>query len=393
MPVPSRVFLLILTLVLTSPAFAFETGRIDLLSRKPDGSQFEAVFDQVFAANGRTVYLSVQEQQSYYGWLLDLVSGEQSTIPRRSSLPDLGGDGAQLYSELGALDILDTNNMIDIYRFAPSPELVSLGDEGQVGDNHAAKMNSDLSGQRILFKSASTNLVDGTVTSGQQLHLRNLTTATTTWLNRTEGGCPATVYAGAIDPTGEHVAIINTSRNTVYIWHEATTHCSILLIQGAIPFNISTVELSRNARYALISGATSRGQALWIETETLLTRDPCVTPVGESRDCQDLRLSQDGRYVAFVSSQADLVVDDTNEAGDVFVTDMFANQTVIASRPLVGAQELGKSSSYPTRWGVDNTFLFFSNSNTLVPGDTNNHRDSFRWFPDAVTTQGFDTVD
>lgn len=393
MPVPPRLFPLILILFLAGPTHAVETGRIELVSRKPDGSQFEAVFDQVFAANGRTVYLSVQEKQTYLGWLLDLVTGEQSAIPRRSSLPSLGGDGAQLYSEFESFDIRDTNNMIDIYRFAPSPELISLGDVGQVGDNHATKMNSDLSGLRIVFKSASTNLVDGTVTSGQQLYLRNLATATTTWLNRTEGGCPATVYAGAIDPVGEHVAVINANRNTVYVWNEATTHCSILPIQGAIAFNISTVELSRNARYVLISGASSRGQALWIETATLLTRDPCVSSAGKSRDCQDLRLSQDGRYVAFVSSQADLVDNDTNEASDVFVRDMFTNQTVIASRPLVGAQELGKPSSYPTHWGVDNTILFFSSSNTLVPGDTNNDWDSFRWFPDAITTHGFDTVD
>jgi Tol biopolymer transport system component len=87
-------------------------------------------------------------------------------------------------------------------------------------------------------------------------------------------------------------------------------------------------------------------------------------------------ISGDGRFVAFSSPASNLVPDDTNNAGDVFVHDVLTGRTVLVSASTTGRQGDGHSlQGVLSRDG--NLVVFSSLATNLVPGDTNGFSDVF----------------
>jgi Tol biopolymer transport system component len=100
-------------------------------------------------------------------------------------------------------------------------------------------------------------------------------------------------------------------------------------------------------------------------------------------------ISDDGRYVAFDSPSSDLVADDTNEAGDVFVRDLVEDTTTRVSVSSDGSQGewtptedpdvryVRGNSHTPDISGDGALVAFVSIADTLVEGDTNDANDVF----------------
>jgi hypothetical protein len=88
-------------------------------------------------------------------------------------------------------------------------------------------------------------------------------------------------------------------------------------------------------------------------------------------------LSADGRYVAFISSAANLVAGDTGSLSDVFVHDRQTGQTERASIASGGAQADGDSLGTPAISADGRFVAFMSNASNLVASDTNNVADVF----------------
>lgn len=125
-----------------------------------------------------------------------------------------------------------------------------------------------------------------------------------------------------------------------------------LIVDGAARAQVPTIELvSVNSNGALSFGGNS-GQ-------------PDITP--------------DGRFVAFTSFAADLVVGDTNADWDVFVRDRNAGTTERVSVSTSGAQASG-GTPWASRPAIsdDGRFVAFDTyASSLVAGDNNNHLDVF----------------
>jgi Tol biopolymer transport system component len=102
-----------------------------------------------------------------------------------------------------------------------------------------------------------------------------------------------------------------------------------------------------------------------------------MTPAGTSGNggSRGSTLTPDGRYVAFVSAATNLVPNDTNGIPDVFVRDMQAGSTTLASTGAVNAQGIGTilmSSSEGPEMTPDGRYVaFLSSATNLVPGLTN----------------------
>lgn len=88
------------------------------------------------------------------------------------------------------------------------------------------------------------------------------------------------------------------------------------------------------------------------------------------------RISGDGRYVAFSSEASNLVAADGNGASDVFVRDRVAGTTERASIATGGAEAHGESVT-PSISADGRYATFTSLASDLVPGDDNNDRDVF----------------
>jgi len=87
-------------------------------------------------------------------------------------------------------------------------------------------------------------------------------------------------------------------------------------------------------------------------------------------------ISADGRYVAFESFADNLVPGDSNADSDVFVRDRQLGTTELATVDSNGTPG-NNSSGHPTISPDGRYVTFYSYSNNLVPGDTNQYSDIF----------------
>ena len=87
-------------------------------------------------------------------------------------------------------------------------------------------------------------------------------------------------------------------------------------------------------------------------------------------------ISSDGRYVAFESDAANLVVGDTLGFSDVFVHDRQTGATTRVSVDLAGVEDTGDSNN-PSISADGSSVTFQSDADDLVAGDTNFAPDIF----------------
>jgi Tol biopolymer transport system component len=91
-------------------------------------------------------------------------------------------------------------------------------------------------------------------------------------------------------------------------------------------------------------------------------------------------LSADGRFVAYSSFASNLVDDDTNGQGDIFVKDRRTGRNVRINVRTVGQTQLqctGGFSSDPHISATGRFVIYASTCTDLVPGDTNLRTDVF----------------
>lgn len=97
---------------------------------------------------------------------------------------------------------------------------------------------------------------------------------------------------------------------------------------------------------------------------------------GGNGDSIPADLSTNGRYAVFASSASDLVLGDTNNATDVFVRDLVNGTTTLVSAGTNGIAGNGPSRS-PAMTPDGRYVAFVSEANDLVPGDSNQIADVF----------------
>ena len=114
------------------------------------------------------------------------------------------------------------------------------------------------------------------------------------------------------------------------------------------------------------------------DLETGLTEHVSVGADGGPGNGKSLypAISGDGRYVAFQSSASNLVAGDTNRRNDIFVRDMLTGQTERVSISTEGTQGNG-NSTYPDLSDDGRFIIFISKARNLSSGDTNSFNDLF----------------
>lgn len=99
-------------------------------------------------------------------------------------------------------------------------------------------------------------------------------------------------------------------------------------------------------------------------------------------------ISADGRFVVFQSSDGHLAPGDKNGASDIFVRDMTAGVTFLASANAGGSGSGNGPSATPLLGDDGRTLLFRSWASDLIAGDANNTRDWFRMQLTAPDSDG-----
>ncbi len=101
-----------------------------------------------------------------------------------------------------------------------------------------------------------------------------------------------------------------------------------------------------------------------------------VASDGSQASGEEPSISSDGRYAAFSSRSSNLVPNDNNAQGDIFVRDRQTNTTSRVSIASDGTEGNGVSV-YPSISGDGRYVAFRSAATNLVPNDTNGYPDIF----------------
>ncbi|MBL8776100.1 MAG: PD40 domain-containing protein [Acidimicrobiales bacterium] len=129
----------------------------------------------------------------------------------------------------------------------------------------------------------------------------------------------------------------------------------------------------------LVPGDRGRGSDVFVrDLRTATTHLVSVSKAGTQSDGSSSgpSISDDGRYVAFTSTGANLASDDLNIASDIFVRDRSTGRTTAVSRSSAGA--LGNARSYAPSISANGRFVAFaSDASNLVRHDDNGTTDIF----------------
>jgi len=257
----------------------------------------------------------------------------------------LSADGRFVAFESDSSNLVpgDTNGWADVFvrdRQGGTTERVSV-DSLEVQGNSVSNANGtppalSADGRYVLFTSGASNLVAGDTNNLQDVFVRDRLAGTTerVSLDSLEVQGNATSIHCAISGDGRYVA-----------FHSFATN---LAPGDANGFGDVFVRDRQNGTTALVSLGTT----------------------GFSGDGPSFRgsFSSDGRYLAFASLAADLVVGDSNGKMDVFVRDLLNGTTERVSLDSLGG-EANQDCDEPAL-SADGRFVAFSSRASLAPGDT-----------------------
>jgi Tol biopolymer transport system component len=263
----------------------------------------------------------------------------------------LSSDGKLIVFETLAtnLGFVDSNDDVDIYVHELATgqvELVSIATSGETGTEGGEYPRLSGDGTLVVFDSYSTDLIPGGTAGNHDIYVRDWTAGTTTRVSTSPSGEEANgeCFQSSISADGRYVSFETFADN---------------LAPGTSPGVTSIVRKDR------VTGAT------------LHVSEGVGGAVPDEASSYAV-ISQDGRFVAFRSWATNLVVGDTNAAGDVFVRDCTLGTTERVSVTSTGAQASMTYSVSELAIALDGSAVAFGDPvEDLVPGDKNAVEDLF----------------
>jgi Tol biopolymer transport system component len=267
--------------------------------------------------------------------------------------PQVTPDGRFVAFASGASTLVpgDTNGAFDIFihdRLTATTTRVSVNAAGQQGNADSVIPNISADGRFVAFSSVASNLVAGPTSSGTQVYVHDRLTGSTTRVSVDAAGDPGNGFSfnSGMSAEGRFVVFASDAPN---------------LTPG------DTNGMRDVFVHDRLSGTTTR-----VNVDSTGTQANGFSSLGFNGE----GISADGRFVTFSSSASNLVAGDTNDAGDVFLHDRLTGTTTRVSVGSAGAQGNGGSGA-PTVSDDGRFVAFISGATNLVAGDTNATFDGF----------------
>lgn len=298
-----------------------------------------------------------------------------------------------------------------------STNRITVSSTGAEANNPSLGTAVSADGRYVAFASGGTSLVPGDTNASADVFVRDTVSGTTTRVSVSSAGAQGTDSAEpTISADGRYVAFVSTGDlgqpddndtfQDVFV-HDmktgATTRVSVTPDGKSGNGNSSSPYLSADGSHlAFMSRASNLVPGDGNDKSDLFVRDlragttvlASVATDGTQADQhvysahnEAHELSGDGRYAVFSTAAATLVPGDTNGKDDVFLRDL---QTRTTTRLSVGpgGEQAGDASSEPTITADGRYVAFGSSAANLVSGDTNKVRDVFvRDLTAGVTTR------
>ena len=263
--------------------------------------------------------------------------------------PAISADGRFVAFDSAATDLVDedTNSATDVLVFdRQTGEIarVSVATGGTQADAGSFLPSLSASGRYVAFESDAPNLVDGDTNVAADIFVHDLQTGDTVRVSVATGDFQGNdgSYLASISADGRYVSFDSDATDLV---SDDTNAAADVFVHD------------------LQTGETVRVSVSSDETES-------------DGSSYAARISEDGRYVTFVSDATNLVAGDTNGVPDVFVRDQASGETVRASLANGGGE--GNDGSYSPAISGDGRYVVFdSDATNLVADDTNGAADVF----------------
>lgn len=265
--------------------------------------------------------------------------------------PSISDDGRYVafYSVADNIVSGDTNGYADVFvhdRQTNESTRVSVASDGTQGNGDPSDPSISADGRFVAFNSAANNLLIGDNNGTRDIFVHDRQTNETTRVSvasdGTQGNGDSTGQP-SISDDGRYVAFGSGSNNLV-----------INDTNGQWDIFVHDRQTNETTLVSMASDGTQ----------------------GNNSSHGDPSISDDGRFVAFLSFASNLVSDDTNGNYDVFVHDRQTGKTTRVSEASDGTP--GNYRSIDPAISEDGHYIAFtSDANNLVTGDTNGTTDIF----------------
>jgi PKD repeat protein len=336
------------------------------------------------------------------------VDSDEQEVDGPSFLPSISANGQVVAFESTAATLVpgDSNGVQDVFvrdRTAGTTERVSVASDGTEANGASGEASISANGQYVAFTSVATNLVEDDSNACADIFVHDRETGATIRVSVASDGTPANgdSYAPSISSDGQIVAFESYADTLVA---DDTNDCADVFVHdrtsGTMTERVSVASDGTQGNYPSFSPSLSgdgRYVAFPSYATTLVSDDApgyfdifvhdratdqtelvSISHDGSPEDghSEQASISDDGRYVAFVSYATTLVMSDTNGVADIFVYDRNVDET---SRVSVASDEtesngLSEESSIS---GTGRYVAFHSDATTLVSGDSNGAPDVF----------------
>lgn len=285
------------------------------------------------------------------------VSGTGAEGDAGSFAPSISGDGRYVAFDSDCSNLVpgDTNGVADVFVYdtqSGAIERVSVASDSTEADSDSYLPAISSDGRYVAFQSDATNLVPSDTNGATDIFVHDRGTGLTTRMSVASDGTQGDGDSGAIDPLFPHPPAISADGRYVAFESDASN---------------------------LVAGDNNWLTDIFVhDCDTDATTIVSVATGGTQGDYQSYAasISGDGRYVAFESNSANLILGDTNGARDIFVRDRNGGTTTRVSLATGGGQ--GNDGSYDAVISADGTHVTFdSDATNLVTGDTNGLADVF----------------
>ena len=261
----------------------------------------------------------------------------------------ISGDGRYVTFASFASNLVpnDTNEQRDIFiydRVNQTTELVSTASDAAIanGNSYFSVVNDN--GRYVAFESDASNLVANDTNGQRDIFIRDRLNQTIELASVSNDGTQANGVSelGSISDDGRYVVFESDASNLVA---DDTNGQRDVFVRDRLNQTIERVSVSGD-------GTQANGVSEYSS------------------------ISGNGRYVVFESDANNLVLNDTNERRDIFIYDRVEQTTELAS--VSGDGTIGNLDSSNPSISDDGRYVsFLSAANNLVAGDTNQRSDVF----------------
>jgi Tol biopolymer transport system component len=307
----------------------------------------------------------------------DTQQGSTVRITRSAhgSVIDMSSDGRYL--------LLGTEAGIQLYDAATSTqERIDVSTTGEVANGPGTYGAVSDDGRYVAFGSGATNLVDGDANgAGGDTFLRDRVSGTTTRIspNESDGYCPRNRVSMSSDGRYTTFACYRPFSEPLFVFDR------VLGVRSEVSDDAAEPSMSDDGRYiAFMSGTQitstdDNGYDVFLldrGTGGIVPLSVTGGGAAGNRTSQDPSISGDGRYVVFRSGASDLVARDTNGTEDIFVRDVTTGELILVQFRMTGKDV--SPGGNPTLSGTGRYLAFTSWADSLVKGDTNGTSDVFK---------------